>query len=213
MTRTQPKGTLWVRYGPMGGEKTTWLISQYIPKETLIFIPDMDWRSGKALKTHNGLSHSDQVFTINVNQPEQIEEIAQRLNEEISITRILIDETNFFTDKLVPEVQKLLQIGLDIYATGLLLDSDLKDFGPTRKLAHLAKKAEEVYARCDFTNGELCKNKATFNYFKKGYKQQVAVGAWDMYGATCAKHLKHFRTNYQASPLDKSIKIDEVWKI
>jgi len=142
------KGKLIVKYGPMGGAKTTWLIHQYT-LNSLVFLPDTDHRSGTTLKAHNG-----QVLEVpaKVVKHDRVESIVKEVKLTLAkgkLERILIDELNFFNQDLVPVIKQVLDLGVDVYAAGLMLDTDKQDFGATKAVVSFADESEEVMARCD----------------------------------------------------------------
>lgn len=197
----------------MGGEKTWWLIRQFAPGKTMVFIPQLDHRSGTQLKAHNGQSLSTNVYVVQQYKPQQILVTLEESNGN-KPQRILIDEVNFFSLDLVEVIQSIRKKGVDVYAAGLLLDSDLNDFGPTRQLARLANRANAQFAHCDYVVGSTtCKHQAVFNYFK-GYKpDQVVVGAFDLYGCACPEHMEYFRHKYHSPKLNVNIDPTVVWQV
>lgn len=175
-----------VRHGPMWSDKTTWLIEKLNGSDSsLAFKPSLDNRyTDKAvLRSHNGAEA--EAILVDAKKPKIL--FDQALSGKA--VRIVIDETNFFDDKLIAVVKKILNQGIDVYAAGLMLDSDRKEFGPTKKLAAIGDEVIEGRARCDFrfANG-YCKNPAKFTYAKRKKESQLVVGAADLYGASCSEH-------------------------
>jgi len=188
-----------VRYGPMWSDKTSWLIKQFGKvADTLAFKPDIDTRYTRkpVLRTHDGKSVP--AVMVPIDQPEKIFEAVKRKRGVIK--RVLIDETNFFSGGLVKVVRNLIGMGIDVYTAGLILDTDLQDFGPTRKLTRMADEVVESFARCDFMflTGR-CGRRARFNYFKAKKDTQIVVGADELYGVACEDHYQalHFKTGSQ----------------
>lgn len=182
------QGRLVVGYGPMWAGKTTWLIEHYGDGEgVLAFKPAIDTRYTKnpVLKAHTQLEVPARMVAVET--PREILEAV--LGAEAIIERVLIDETNFFDDRLLAVVESLLISGRDVFAAGLLLDSDRNDFGATRKLIALADDVVEQFARCDFINGEgNCRLPACYTYARKKKESQLVVGAAELYGAVCRVH-------------------------
>lgn len=180
------KGKLVVRHGPMWSDKTTWLIRRLREaKQAVAFKPNIDNRyTAKAvLRSHTGLEA--EAVLVDKNKP-------KALWDQIKsgqFDRIVIDETNFFDDRLVKIIRRILGKGVDVYTAGLMLDSDRKDFGPTRALSRLADEVIEGRARCDFryANG-VCLNPAKYTFAKAKKSGQLVVGAADLYGAACEEH-------------------------
>jgi thymidine kinase/deoxyadenosine/deoxycytidine kinase len=182
----QRKGKLVVRHGPMWSDKTTWLINQYNkPGKSIAFKPILDNRytNNSVLRSHNG----DEAIAIMIDS--QKPSALWRSIKGKKINRVLIDETNFFPETLIKVVFRILNQGVDVYAAGLTLDSDRKDFGPTKKLMKFADEVIEGRARCDYrySNG-VCLNPAQYTFAKMKKEAQLVVGAADLYGAACADH-------------------------
>ena len=180
------KGKLVVRHGPMWSDKTTWLIEKISNSAgSLAFKPSLDNRyTDKAvLRSHSGTEAG--AILIDTKKPRVLLEKALVQKAE----RIVIDETNFFDDRLLVVIKKILNQGIDVYTAGLLLDSDRKEFGPTKKLTQMADEVIEGRARCDFrfANG-YCLNPAKYTYAKRKKSGQLVVGAADLYGAACVEH-------------------------
>lgn len=180
------KGKLFVRHGPMWSDKTTWLIEKIAGSAgSLAFKPSIDNRyTDKAvLRSHNGVEA--EAILIDKNKPKILwEKVMSK-----SADRIVIDETNFFDDRLITIIKKILSQGIDVFTAGLLLDSDRKEFGPTKKLTAIADEVIEGRARCDFrfANG-YCASPAKYTYAKRKKESQLVVGAADLYGASCSEH-------------------------
>ncbi len=208
------KGKLVVRHGPMWSDKTTWLIEKLSgSKQAVAFKPSIDNRytSKAVLRSHNGAEA--EAILVDTKRPKTLWE---KIKEK-KADRVVIDETNFFDDKLIKVIKKILSQGVDVYAAGLLLDSDRKEFGPTKKLTQIADEVIEGRARCDFhfANG-FCLNPAKFTYAKRKKESQLVVGAADLYGAACVEHyhLLHMNENKDDSwlkrlRLPKKIVLDE----
>lgn len=171
----------------MWSDKTTWLIEKYRQgHKVLAFKPNIDDRyTGRpVLKSHNGAEV--RALLVNKDRPKELLELAEKV---AGLERIVIDETNFFHESLVRIIERFIKKGIDVYAAGLLLDSDRKEFGPTKKLTRFADEVIEGRARCDFrfANG-YCTNPAKFTFAKRKKESQLVVGAVDLYGAACAEH-------------------------
>ncbi|OIP03549.1 hypothetical protein AUK18_01785 [Candidatus Beckwithbacteria bacterium CG2_30_44_31] len=171
----------------MWSDKTTWLIEKYRQgRRVLAFKPNIDDRyTGRpVLKSHNG--SEVRAILVNKDRPKELLELAEKI---AGLERIVIDETNFFHQSLIRVIERFIKKGIDVYAAGLLLDSDRKEFGPTKKLTRLADEVIEGRARCDFrfANG-YCTNPAKFTFAKRKKESQLVVGAADLYGAACAEH-------------------------
>ena len=187
LSMEKKKGKLVVRHGPMWSDKTTWLIEQCLSSRKVIaFKPNIDNRYTKkaVLKSHGG-SEAKAVL-VDMKNPKELLALAKRVKE---LERVVIDETNFFRESLIKVIEQFIKKGVDVYAAGLMLDSDRREFGPTKKLTVLADEVIEGRARCDyrFANG-ICTNPAKYTYAKKKKESQLVVGAADLYGAACEEH-------------------------
>lgn len=211
------KGKLVVRHGPMWSDKTTWLIEKHtLGSSSLAFKPALDNRyTGKAvLRSHTGLEA--EAVLVDSKKPKNLLDRALVGKAE----RIVIDETNFFDDKLIKVIKKILSQGVDVFAAGLMLDSDRKEFGPTKKLTAIADEVIEGRARCDFrfANG-YCLTPAKYTYAKRKKESQLVVGAADLYGAACVEHyhLLHVTENknhdwFRRLRLPRSVKLEPAVK-
>lgn len=184
----QKRGKLVVRHGPMWSDKTTWLIEKFQQTKTAVaFKPNIDNRytTEAVLRSHNG--GEVRAILVNKNKPEQLLKYVKKLSGKID--RILIDETNFFHFKLIEVINQFINSGVDVFTAGLLLDSERKEFGPTKKLTQAADEVIEGRARCDYryANG-ICTRPAKYTFAKRKKKTQLVVGAADLYGAACAEH-------------------------
>ncbi len=170
----------------MWSDKTSWLIRQFGRGEnTLAFKPTLDTRYTKkaVLKSHTG--REIRAYLIDVKQPEKI----LKLVKKYKTVKVILDEINFFNEKLVEVIKELLEQSVDVYAAGLLLDSERRPFGATPQLLSLADEVVESFASCDyFAKGERCQKKAKYTYAKIKKEKQLVVGAADLYGAACEDH-------------------------
>ena len=134
------KGKLIFFYGPMFSGKSNSLIEtyEYSSKSKLIFKPKIDSRSidiisrtGKKLKTTN---------------VEKEEEIMKQITDDVE--EIYIDEVHFFDIKLIDIIQDILEMGIDIYISGLDRDYKQEEFLISRELIDIADYPVRLYARC-----------------------------------------------------------------
>ncbi len=181
------KGKIVVRHGPMWSDKTNWLIECYGDGRGVVcFKPSIDTRYTKkaVLTSHDG----DEVEAVMVSHKKP-KQILQRVKRLKGVNRVIIDETNFFTEELVEVIKVLKDMEMEVFAAGLLLDSERQDFGPTRKLMKLADKVVEGFARCDYRYGNgACKQPAKLTFTKIKKEEQLVVGAGELYGAACEDH-------------------------
>lgn len=176
------KGKLTAIYGPMFSGKTTYLIQQFGDGEgAVVFKPDLDARYTKqpAVVSHDRVEIP--AVLVNHRKPEEMTWLVGDL------TKVMIDEVNFFADNLVAIVKQFISEGRDVYVAGLVVDSEQQLFGPMRELIAMADKKMEVSARCD-GEGATCKQPATLSYRKIPKQEQVRVAGADEYGASCSEH-------------------------
>jgi len=164
--------------GPMFAGKTTYLVefAKTLPEGSfLVFKPDIDSRfATDACVTHDGLSLQSQNLKSSAPHFPKL---------TAKIKTVLLDELNFFNfETLFPEIQKLLELNINIVGSGLLFDSQKKPFGATKRLSEMAHKFVELFAKCDG-----CGGKANQSYTKVIKTSQIALGAADSYGACCEK--------------------------
>ncbi|MCX6817121.1 MAG: deoxynucleoside kinase [Candidatus Beckwithbacteria bacterium] len=185
------RGQLVVRFGPMWSDKTSWLIRQYGKgKGVVAFKPTLDKRytNRAVLKSHHGREVA--ASFIDSRQPDLI--LKKALNKKT--VKVLIDEVNFFDEQLVGVVKELLSHQVDVYAAGLLLDSERRPFGATPQLLSLADEVVEGFAHCDyFKNGLRCEKRAKYTYAKFKKEKQLVVGAASLYGASCEDHYEELQ--------------------
>lgn len=182
------EGRLRLYIGPMFASKTTHLQREILALSDDAYIvvkPMLDSRYA----TDRVINHDE---ARSAKPKEQLGVKARNVDERdpqllglltATLTHVLIDETNFFSPLvLVPQVQQLLALGINVVGAGLLLDAKQDTFGATLALSQLPQ-AEVVHltARCDFCN----RNNATLSYSKVQFEGQVKVGGDGLYGACC----------------------------
>ena len=151
----------------------------------VVFKPDIDTRytDRPVLHTHDGVEFP--AIKIGINRPTEIIKKLDSLPNKAKIKTIAIDEVNLYPKGLIGVVNKLLERGYQVIATGILLDTEKGDFGQTSALMGMAETVEAIYAKCAFTG---CLKPAPYSFAKKVKQTQVVVGAEDLYGAACADH-------------------------
>lgn len=209
------RGKLVVRFGPMWSDKTNWLIKKIkeLNRGAVGFKPRIDNRYTKkaVLRSHDGLEVK--AMLIDNKKPQ---ELIKYVKKHPRTKRIVLDETNFFDNRLVKVVEKLLDMGVDVYAAGLMYDADRKEFGATKKLTVIANEMVIGRARCDYryANG-ICTIPARHSYTKQKKETQLVVGTADLYGAACSDHYHQLHVTsdkngewWKRLRLPKRIKID-----
>ncbi len=96
------RGTLTVGHGPMFSGKTSWLIREYGDGTGAIaFKPDIDKRytARAVLSSHN---HKESpAIMLSLSELSVIVNEAVRAKKKGGLTKILIDESNFFPDTII----------------------------------------------------------------------------------------------------------------
>ncbi len=195
---TKKHGTLTVVYGPMFSGKTSLLINVCAQDGSVVaFKPTIDTRySDQAvLVSHNRVEVPAELIA--ADKPEVILTILKK-KKYAKISHVVIDEVNFFAQSLVEVVETLIQRGIHVTVGGLMLDSEQQDFGPTRALANKADIVTRLFSRCDKPG---CTRPAEFSYARKIKKEQIVVGATDLYGAACDDHYDELRARKQPKGL------------
>lgn len=104
---------------------------------------------------------------------------------------IIIEEAQFFTDDIVPSVQKMIDDGKYVIVGGLSGDSNMKPFGQINNLISIADKTDILTAYCDYCVD--CVD-APFTIKLGGTQEVVEVGI-DMYKPVCRKHYNELSKN------------------
>lgn len=179
-------GTLKVYAGPMYAGKTTALIGELTialdnNKRPLVIKPIIDNRYGEAdIVSHDGVSVSKitgvKVLRLAVGD---IPDIDQVNNVDI----LLIDEAQFFAN-IGNAIDAYLEMGIDVVAVGLDMDSNGKPFGSIPALMAKANKVHKLTAHCS-----VCGDSATRTYRKPdAAKDQVLIGGMETYEPRCLEH-------------------------
>ena len=135
------RSKLEIYYGPMFSGKSALMIKDIlssIDTPKLVFKPKGDVRSNKVY-TREGLEFE----AIEINDPKEIIEYTKGWVE-----KLYIDEINFFGIDLVDVVKELLEMGVDVVASGLDTDFRAEYFDASKELIELADKSVKLKARC-----------------------------------------------------------------
>lgn len=130
--------------GPMCSGKTEELIrfmrqAQYAQIDSLIFKPNVDTRSGKAIQSRNG--HALQAIEVSTSAA-----ILDYVGD--NHLWIGIDEAHFFNIDLVPVVMRLVRSGKRVIVSGLDLDYREVPFEVIANLMALAQEVQKLTAVC-----------------------------------------------------------------
>ena len=179
-------GTLKVYAGPMYSGKTTSLIGELTlaldnNKRPLVIKPMIDNRYGENdIVSHDGVSVSSmtgvKVLRLPVGDIPDIDKVS-------NIDLLLIDEAQFFTN-IGNAIDAYLEMGIDVVAVGLDMDSNGKPFGSIPALMAKANKVHKLTAHCS-----VCGDTATRTYRKPdAAKDQVLIGGMETYEPRCLEH-------------------------
>lgn len=179
-------GTLKVYAGPMYSGKTTSLIGEITialdnRRRPLVIKPIIDNRYGENdIVTHDGVSlykmTDIKVLKLPVGDIPQIDQVN-------NIDILLIDEAQFFTN-IGNAIDAYLEMGIDVVAVGLDMDSNGKPFGSMPALMAKANKVHKLTAHCS-----VCGDSATRTYRKPdAAKDQVLIGGTETYEPRCLEH-------------------------
>ena len=178
------RGSLETIVGAMFAGKTSELLKRILwaehqGKKILVIKPIIDNRySEKFIQTHNNLNH--QCFPMNnwdeVNNNYEI----NKKNFDI----IFLDEVQFMESKItILNVEKYLNLGVDIVCAGLDQDSRGKPWETSSFLLGLSDKITKIYGFCN-----VCGLEATKTYRKIQGGDRTQVGSADIYEPRCLKH-------------------------
>ena len=179
-------GMLKVYCGPMYAGKTTSLLGELTialdnDKRPLVVKPLIDNRySDEDIVSHDGISFN-QVTGIRVLRlpTDEIPDLDQVRNIDI----IFIDEAQFFVN-IGNAIDAYLEMGIDVVAVGLDMDSNGKPFGSMPALLAKANRVVKLSATCS-----VCGETANRTYRKPGVaKDQVLIGGTETYEPRCLEH-------------------------
>lgn len=177
-------GKLIFMHGVMSAGKSSTLIQKAFQftqcgKQVLVFRPIEDTRAA-----------SDKVVSrIGISWPAipvcSDDNLLEIFEKEEGTDIILVDESNFFTEKQMDELADIADIhGKLVIAFGLKNDFAGSLFDSTRRLFELADRIDELPSMCT-----VCGSKATHHYRKIESDEQFVVGD-DIYMSVCRKCFK-----------------------
>jgi thymidine kinase len=179
-------GIMKVYTGPMYSSKTTSLIGELTialdnNKRALVIKPIIDKRYAMDdIVSHDGVSIKNladvDVLLLDVSEYPSKQQLS-------NVDIVLIDEAQFFVN-IGEHIDCILNMGIDIVAVGLDMDSNGKPFGSMPLLLSKANKVYKLTATCS-----VCDMPATRTYRKPGnVKDQVLIGGTDIYEPRCLTH-------------------------
>ena len=180
MNPTRP-GTGWIEVvaGPMFSGKSEELI-RLLRRATIarqrvqVFKPALDTRHTES----DVVSHSKWRLPCEV--VETADEILALLDPRTEV--VGIDEGQFFDDALPRVCSYLADLGKRVIVAGLDMDYAGVPFGPMPELLAIAEQAHKIHAIC-----ACCGAPASYTQRLTGQREQVVVGAADVYEARCRR--------------------------
>ena len=178
------RGTLETIVGAMFAGKTSELLKRILwaehqGKKILVLKHRIDNRySEKLISTHNNLSH--ECFAMG--DWKDVHSRYDFSNKNYDV--IFLDEIQFMdVEETILNVEKFLQIGIDVVCAGLDQDSRGKPWETSSYLLGLADKITKIYGFCN-----VCGLEATKTYRKIEGGDRTQVGAANIYEPRCLKH-------------------------
>jgi len=139
-----------------------------------VFKPALDDRYAAA----QVVSHSR--WRLEAERVAKAAEILERLDPRTEV--VGIDEAQFFDDDLGRVAGHLAALGKRVILAGLDMDFRGEPFGPMPRLLAIAEDVEKVHAIC-----ARCGAPASYTQRLSMAKEQVVVGAADIYEARCRR--------------------------
>ncbi len=178
-------------YSTMNAGKSTHLLQANFNynsdgHKTLLLKPAVDDRFG-ATKIASRIGISAEAWTITEDM--SIFDFVMNKHKEDHLTAILLDEVQFFTQKQIFELAKIVDdLNIAVLAYGLKNNFKGEMFEGSKALLELANNVNEIKTLCH------CGSKATMvlRYNQNGEVcrdgEEIEIGAEDRYVATCRKH-------------------------
>jgi thymidine kinase len=180
MIPTRP-GAGWIEVvaGPMFSGKSEELIrllrrAAIARQRVQVFKPALDNRYTES----DVVSHSQWRLPCEV--VERADEIMNRLDPRTEV--VAIDEGQFFDDTLPEVCAHLANLGKRVIVAGLDMDYSGRPFGPMPTLLSIAEEVHKIHAIC-----ASCGAPAAYTQRLTESKEQVVVGAADVYEARCRR--------------------------
>lgn len=186
-------GILTTIVGPMFSGKTTELLrlmdrELIAKKNSILFKPNIDNRYSVAqVINHNGIGRKAIVA---LDSNEILEKTIEQNNIQ-KLENIFIDEIQFFDSGIIETVEKIIDMDIDVYTSGLnqtyqgvpfpFKDKD-KDIG---YLMAISDYVISIDAICN-----VCGKKATKTYRTGNEEETVVIGGTDKYQARCRNCFK-----------------------
>lgn len=168
-------GRLEVLVGPMFAGKTTELLRRVVEAEkngekVRVYKPRLDTRHDDAsVYSHDGLAVPAQWLG-----PDWATPFSN------GATVVALDEVQFFSLDVIPEILRAMRQGTRVIAAGLDLTSQEEPFGPVPALLALADEVVKLRARC-----ERCGKPATRSFRLVASSAKILVGGAETYEPRC----------------------------
>ena len=176
MCQMKNSGSIEVICGPMFSGKTEALIKQ-ARKELInnqnihVFKPSIDNRYSNS----NVVSHSKNKIECTV-----VNSAIEILNFSKNKNTILIDEAQFFDEKIIDVCQELAKNGKKIIIAGLDRDYEAKPFGQMTNLISISNNTTKLTSTCS-----ICKKTAEYSFRITEEVNQVLIGESEKYEPRC----------------------------
>ena len=165
-----------IYYGPMFSGKTSAILAKVYSleregKKYKLFKPSIDKRFSKnEIVARTGMSRT--AFMIDIDNPEKI------LEETDDVHSIIIDEAQFFNEKLIEVVKKLQSNHKNVIIAGLVKTYKAQPFGIMPQLIQMSDIVHKLKARCS-----ICGEEAEYTQRLATEKKDVMVGDKEIYSA------------------------------
>ena len=178
------RGNLETIVGAMFAGKTSELLKRILwakhqNKKIIVIKPSIDNRySNEKIITHNDLSH--ECYAMN----DWTTTLKEFVFEKTEVDMVFLDEIQFMDPKpTIENVEKILNLGIDVVCAGLDQDSRGKPWETSSFLLGLSDKITKIYGFCN-----VCGLEATKTYRKIEGGSRTQVGAANIYEPRCLKH-------------------------
>ena len=150
-------------------------------QQVQVFKPAIDNRYAERRVTSHAGSDYDAL---------PVQSAAEIINHlESHTTVVAIDEAQFFSDEIIPLVQRLADRGMRVIVAGLDTDFRGEPFGPMPVLMAQAERVDKLHAICMKCGEAASRTQRLVNGKPARYHDPVViVGASEMYEARCREH-------------------------
>lgn len=175
-----------VIFGPMFSGKTREMQKIYSRergrKRIQVFKKYFDKRF-KGIRSHDGVRFDDKDVCV----ARDIDDIERQLRDDTEI--IMIDEAQFYSDKLVEKIREWVEErGIIVITTVLPTDYSGRTFGIAGDLLAQADVHTPTTAICEYEEGGRCDNPATRSFRKVYSEKQILIGGHEAYIPMCRQH-------------------------